>query len=176
MREKPFFSMGYHMSDMHGSGTRESIEELIASNKNAIVAKGGVPIGLDTTYQHLKGFRQRQALRGKIWLNSKSLANELLLLQFGAQDLDTFSPFIDSKNIKGSSHREATQLLSAFLPRIFRRPLEPQDLEARLERVKSARNPFAVLKHEMKAALMSPGFLYRGFLMRRQPGIHPVSP
>ena len=113
----------------------------------------------------------RNPLTSLIWSQYSYLTDTALDQWFGAQDLDTFSPFIDSKNIKGSSHREATQLLSAFLPRIFRRPLVPQDLEARLERVKSARNPFAVLKHEMKAALMSPGFLYRGFLMRRQPGI-----
>ena len=74
----------------------------------------------------------RNPLTTLIWSQYSYLTDTALDQWFGAQDLDTFSPDIDSKKVKGSSHREATQLLGAFLPRIFRRPLEPQDRRSKV--------------------------------------------
>lgn len=78
----------------------------------------------------------------------------------------------DSENERESPElSEAQNALAAFLPRVIRRPLTENELFMHLENIRLSEDPPAqALKHEMKFALMSPGFLYRGMLMPRQPG------
>jgi len=45
--------------------------------------------------------------------------------------------------------------------------VKPADLEEGLEQLRSSKDPLTALRVEMKAALMSPAFLYRGLLMPR---------
>lgn len=70
--------------------------------------------------------------------------------------------------IKGEL-REAQirSLLTHFSERVFRRPLSSDRIEASLERIQSESGSDLreALKSEMKRALMSPAFLYRGFLI-----------
>jgi len=62
----------------------------------------------------------------------------------------------------------ARVLLRRFLPRAYRRPVEQSVLELAVKNVKEAKDPEQALRFEMKVALMSPKFLYRGFLMQAQ--------
>ena len=106
-----------------------------------------------------------------IWDQYSYLTDTALDQWFAANDFHSFNSSTDLEGGLSSSQNQAVKLLRAFLPRVYRRPLDQGDLETRLERIKSVRDPLTTLKQEMKAALMSPGFIYRGFLMDRQPGI-----
>ncbi|MEM7146321.1 MAG: DUF1592 domain-containing protein [Verrucomicrobiota bacterium] len=76
----------------------------------------------------------------------------------------TESPKPDPGNLTPA---EATTLLQNFLPRAFRRPLTQERLADHLAAVDnlSGKALVAATKAELKAALMSPAFLYRGLLM-----------
>jgi hypothetical protein len=106
-----------------------------------------------------------------IWDQYSYLTDTALDQWFSIQNLDTLHSDNDPEGGINNTHHHAAKLLRAFLPRVFRRPLEADELATRLERIRSAEDPIPVLKQELKTALMSPGFLYRGFLMDRQPGI-----
>ena len=62
----------------------------------------------------------------------------------------------------------ARVLLRRFLSRTYRRPVEQSTLEAVINNVKEAKDIEKALRFEMKVALMSPKFLYRGFLLQPQ--------
>lgn len=77
------------------------------------------------------------------------------------------------------NEEQTTALLSRFLPRAFRRPLDAEALEDRLSRLRGKKGEplLEALQTEMKTALMSPAFLYRGFLLEGTPGEQqPVDP
>jgi hypothetical protein len=65
----------------------------------------------------------------------------------------------------GLTAENAERLLRSFLPRVQRRSLDPKVVGAALERVRAGANLEATLKREMKSALVSPTFIYRGLLM-----------
>lgn len=67
-------------------------------------------------------------------------------------------------------NRNAESLLNHFLPRALRRNPSPAQLRGLLQRVTSTGDTRAATKREMKRILLSPGFLYRGLLMPREPG------
>ena len=60
----------------------------------------------------------------------------------------------------------AEEIVRSFLPRIFRRPVPEERIKAVLDQLKSKEGDALVsaLKFELKSALISPEFLYRGFL------------
>ncbi|MED5585761.1 MAG: DUF1592 domain-containing protein [Verrucomicrobiota bacterium] len=62
----------------------------------------------------------------------------------------------------------ARGLLKGFLPRAYRRPVGQPVMEVAVKNVKEAKDLEQALRFEMKVALMSPQFLYRGFLMQPQ--------
>jgi len=62
----------------------------------------------------------------------------------------------------------ASRLLAVFLPRAYRRPVDSSVLDSAIGNVRAAEEVEPALRFEMKVALMSPGFLYRGFLMPAQ--------
>jgi hypothetical protein len=62
----------------------------------------------------------------------------------------------------------ATRLLKTFLARVYRRPIERSVLNQAIKNIKAAKNLEQALKFELKVVLMSPQFLYRGFLMQVQ--------
>ena len=60
----------------------------------------------------------------------------------------------------------AEEIVRSFLPRIFRRPVPEERIKAVLDQLKGKEGDalVSVLKFELKSALISPEFLYRGFL------------
>lgn len=72
---------------------------------------------------------------------------------------------------QGPNLKETQDALAEFLPRVIRRPLVENELFMHLENIRSSEHPPGqALMEELKAVLMSPGFLYRGILMPRQHG------
>jgi hypothetical protein len=61
-------------------------------------------------------------------------------------------------------------LIRNFLPRAYRRTVPEPEIAAILARLNEGEDLVALLKVELKAALMSPRFLYRGLMMKRTPG------
>lgn len=59
----------------------------------------------------------------------------------------------------------AETLLRGFLPRVRRRPVSETVLSEIIARLRNAPDPAAAVVQELKTALMSPVFLYRGMLM-----------
>ncbi len=77
------------------------------------------------------------------------------------------------------SDEHAEKLIRTFLPRAFRRPLTEKQIAQVIGRIQSRGANVSLVdavKSEMKSALMSPKFLYRGLLMERgqQTGRYPV--
>lgn len=64
--------------------------------------------------------------------------------------------------LKADPGADPKQVIRRFLPRILRRSLPETELARTVDRVNSQ----ADLKTELKTALLSPGFLYRGLLMK----------
>jgi hypothetical protein len=68
----------------------------------------------------------------------------------------------------GISTDHVERFVRNFLPRVFRRALPEEQLAAAINRVRQATDPIAGLKLEIKSALMSPTFIYRGLKMTGQ--------
>ena len=68
----------------------------------------------------------------------------------------------------GIRMEHASRLLKDFLPRAYRRPVDSSMMETVIGNVQESEDLEKALRFEMKVALMSPGFLYRGFLMPPQ--------
>ncbi len=77
----------------------------------------------------------------------------------------------------GLSNEQANRLLRSFMTRAYRRPVETFELDRlmiHIEGASSTEELIKRLKTELKVVLMSPEFLYRGLLMRGNPGQQPV--
>lgn len=70
----------------------------------------------------------------------------------------------------GLTLAQAQKLVESFVPRAYRRPVPDEELLQAVSRIGAADDVESALKVELKAVLMSPAFLYRGFLMQRAPG------
>ncbi|MDB4538144.1 DUF1592 domain-containing protein, partial [Akkermansiaceae bacterium] len=72
----------------------------------------------------------------------------------------------------GLSHEQAENLIRTFAPRALRRPVSEEKLTKMLAGISGRKGAdlLAATKFELKAILMSPAFVYRGFLMNGEPG------
>ena len=77
--------------------------------------------------------------------------------------------FVDRTEI---TPQEAETLVRDFVPRAFRRPVSEERIASILKNLEghSGEALIAALKAEFKTVLMSPAFLYRGFLMKKEKG------
>ena len=74
----------------------------------------------------------------------------------------------------------AKKIVRSFLPRVFRRPVKEERIKLVFEQLEGKKGKALVagLKFEFKAALISPDFLYRGFLAKQDENTNrqPVDP
>ncbi|MDE0867153.1 MAG: DUF1592 domain-containing protein [Rubripirellula sp.] len=75
-------------------------------------------------------------------------------------------PFIES----GVSLEEAEKLIREFVPRALRRPVDEEVVSRMVEKVRGSGERAVALKEELKVVLMSPGFIYRGVMMKGEVG------
>ncbi|MDB4697411.1 DUF1592 domain-containing protein [Akkermansiaceae bacterium] len=70
------------------------------------------------------------------------------------------------------SPEQAERLIRTFVPRALRRPLTEEQLSKMLAGIagKKGAELLAATKFELRAVLMSPQFIYRGLLMKGEPG------
>ena len=111
---------------------------------------------------------QRNPISTLLWDRYAYLADMALERWFKEKGWTTHQP---TDEHQGPNLMEAQNALAAFLPRAMRRPLAENEIFVHLENIRSSDHPPGqALWDELKAALMSPGFLYRGMLMPRQSG------
>ncbi len=94
-------------------------------------------------------------------------ALERLFSKGGRPYLEAFTGPVEKD---GLTSGQARKLLQVFLPRVYRRSRSIPRFTDAVEAVDASTDLVATLKVEMKAALMSPGFIYRGLLMPRTTG------
>jgi hypothetical protein len=150
------------------------LEVQIMEAQQTVVERSLVMKLLPTDPPGLSGFTNDthgNPLTTLIWNHYSYLTDTALDRWLSDQNVADFAHINQSSKEHSANPNTVETLLRTFLPRAFRRPLEQTDLDIRLERLKSSPNPYEALKHEMKTALMSPAFLYRGFLMNRKSGL-----
>lgn len=108
-----------------------------------------------------------------IWDQSSYLIDAGLEKFFSPAQRGALEAYVGPVSESGITTGQVETLLGAFLSRAYRRPVEETELENRLARIEGAASQADIvvrLKTELKAVLMSPGFLYRGLLMDGTPG------
>lgn len=110
-----------------------------------------------------------------IWDQYSYLADHALDAFFAEQNRTHLEAYVGP--IDGPlTRKHAETLIRTFVPRVHRRPVPEDELAKMIDRVQSDDPSQLVgwLKSELKAALMSPAFLYRGISMPRVDGQRPV--
>ncbi|MEM9368220.1 MAG: DUF1592 domain-containing protein [Planctomycetota bacterium] len=105
------------------------------------------------------------------WEQYAYLADAALIELFSPHRRDALEAFTGERN--GSLTQAHTmRLLRNFLPRAYRRPVSPVEFAGVRERLAGLQGEplFLALKLELKSALVSPKFLYRGFLVEGERG------
>jgi len=108
-----------------------------------------------------------------IWDQSSYLIDAGLEKFFSPAQRGALEAYVGPVSESGITTGQVETLLGAFLSRAYRRPVEETELENRFARIEGAASQADIvvrLKTELKAVLMSPGFLYRGLLMDGTPG------
>ena len=109
-------------------------------------------------------------LSAQIWEQYSYLTDFALEELFSPERRDVLESIVgDIKEDTGFQHWHAESLVRNFLPRALRRGIDEEELENITDRL----DPYDIentTKRELKAVLMSPPFLYRGFLMPSKPG------
>ena len=70
----------------------------------------------------------------------------------------------------GIQIEHAEELVRSFVPRVFRRSVPESKLAAIIDAVQQSSDQEAALKVELKAVLMSAGFMFRGLMMESEAG------
>ena len=107
-----------------------------------------------------------------LWSQYSYLADCALEELFSPPKTSALENLVGSPITGELTENQTRSLLAHFSKRVFRRPVVDDRIETSLKRVggKSGSELIAALKSEMKVVLMSPAFLYRGFLMESDPG------
>ena len=112
--------------------------------------------------------------------NYAYLAGAALDRLFSGKGRDSLALMVDQgRDWKGEISPSLTEkFLRSFLPRVLRRTVADEKIKALLDRLgdKEGEALVSALKFELKAVLISPEFLYRGFLAKPEgkPGRQPV--
>ncbi len=151
------------------------LEVAIIEAEQTIVEKSMVMKLLPTDPPGKSGFTNDtygNPLSTVIWERYSYLADSILEELFAKKHRSQLRALSGPVSDQGFSEANAIRLIDTLLPRIFRRSLKPADLEKVKTPLmgKSGRQLVRAVKSEIKVALMSPGFIYRGVLMQGQPG------
>ncbi|MCA9130845.1 MAG: DUF1592 domain-containing protein [Planctomycetales bacterium] len=68
----------------------------------------------------------------------------------------------------------AEKIVRQFVPKAFRRNVPELAIDKIMANIRASNEPLAATKRELKIALMSPEFMYRGLLFKGTEGQHPV--
>lgn len=119
-----------------------------------------------------KNDTHRNPLNTVAWDQYSYLADTAIERLFSKPYRDQLESFTGDIGEDGLQRSQAERLLREFLNRSQRRPVEPERLANAFDclRGQVGEELLASVKLELKAALMSPEFLYRGLLVTGTPG------
>lgn len=100
-----------------------------------------------------------------LWEQYSYLADQALDRLFSPNRVDHLESFTGPLPESEWTKDNVTRLLDYFLTASRRRPSDPAEVKQIVDRVMSNERPLAAIKEEIKIALMSPSFLYRGLLL-----------
>lgn len=104
------------------------------------------------------------ALSNVLWDQYAYISDVAIESLFDAKNQKYLESYVDAIPDDGTLTREnAIQLMRGFLRKAYRRPVPNPILERALKTIRTAVDPSEAARAVMRAALMSPQFLYRGF-------------
>ncbi len=104
-------------------------------------------------------------LTAHVWDQYSYLADQALDRFFHPARRKQLLAYTGPVGSSGLGPENARRLLETFLPRVHRRTVDSKLIDDASGRVQSAQALVPALKAEMKSALISPTFIYRGLLM-----------
>ncbi len=104
------------------------------------------------------------------WDRYSQLSDSAIAELFSPKRKENLEFIVGEIPTEGFSLGNAERLLRNIQPRAARRTIDEERLRESMERVRTASDLMAAIEFELKAILMSPGFLYRGILMETQLG------
>ncbi len=151
------------------------LEVAIIEAEQTIVEKSMVMKLLPTDPPGKSGFTNDtygNPLSTVIWEQYSYLVDSILEELFAKKRRPQLQALSGPVSDQGFSEANADHMINVLLPRIFRRSLKQADLKKVKSTLKGkgGRQLVDAVKSELKVALMSPGFIYRGLLMQGQPG------
>ncbi|NND96538.1 MAG: DUF1592 domain-containing protein [Pirellulaceae bacterium] len=107
-----------------------------------------------------------------VWDQMSYLVDAALEELFSPQRRAELQVYTGPIGSSGLSPEQAARLIREFVPRAYRRPADPRELDAIVARIAGLHDGELVsaVKLELKTVLMSPAFIYRGLLVTGQRG------
>ncbi len=104
------------------------------------------------------------------WDSYSQLADSAIEELFSSAQRKNLESLAGAIPAEGFALENAERLLRSIQPRAFRRMVDDEQILDVLKRLKLSPDLMGATQFELKAILMSPGFLYRGLLMESEPG------
>ncbi|MGY8767245.1 MAG: DUF1592 domain-containing protein [Pirellulales bacterium] len=149
------------------------LEVDIVEAQQTVVEKSMVMKLLPTDPRGKSGFKNdthNNPLSAVIWDQYSYLADTALEQLFSKRKRKILEKITGPIAKTGPTYDQAELLVRDFVPRAYRRDVDEQKIQEILIQLKQADKLVSALKVELKTVLMSPGFLYRGILMKKSPG------
>jgi hypothetical protein len=149
------------------------LEVDIVEAQQTVVEKSMVMKLLPTDPRGKSGFRNdthNNPLSTVIWDQYSYLADNALEQMFSKRRRKHLEKITGPITGTGPTFAQAELLVRDFVPRAYRRDVDELKINQMLTRLKQEDKLVPALKVELKTVLMTPGFLYRGILMKKIPG------
>lgn len=105
-----------------------------------------------------------------IWDQYSLLIDSALARFFSPKETKYLEAYCGPVGEKGMSVEQTRRFIREFVPRAIRRPATEKQLSAIVAAIDRSEDRIAALKTELKVVLMSPAFIYRGMLVKGEPG------
>lgn len=149
------------------------LEVAIIEAEQTVAEKSLVMKLLQTDPPGASGFRndtRGNPLTTTLWDQYSYLADAGLAELFSQKRRSVLEEITGPVSPAGLQLEQARKLIRSFVPRAFRRTVADEKLNQIVRRIEQNSNVEAATKIELKAVLMSAGFMFRGLLMEGEAG------
>lgn len=149
------------------------LEVAIIEAEQTVAEKSLVMKLLQTDPPGASGFRndtRGNPLTTTLWDQYSYLADAGLAELFSQKRRSVLEEITGPVSPDGLQIEQASQLIRSFVPRAFRRTVADEKFDQIVKRIEQSSNAEAATKIELKAVLMSAGFIFRGLLMEGEAG------
>lgn len=151
------------------------LEVAIIEAEQTVAEKSLVMKLLQTDPPGASGFRNDthgNPLTTTLWDQYSYLADAGLAELFSQKRRAVLEEITGPVSPDGLQPEQARKLIRSFVPRAVRRAVADEKLNQIVRRIEQSNNIEAATKIELKAVLMSAGFMFRGLLMEGETGKH----